>query len=300
MANNKSNSQLPVAAALALASLCFSPFVHAQESASTSDQPDSPRTYLGFDVNEYPGDAALPSLKRTFAFAGYWLNVPPGAKQNNWTGKRAEFLKNNFGFLVLFNGRLDRELTSAQRTAELAAGDAKSAIAAAQREGFPTATIIFLDQEEGGRLLPEQLEYVLSWVDAVNSNGFRAGVYCSGMPAKEGKTTITTANDIREHEAGRAISYFVYNDRCPPSPGCATSKMPPPPSTSGVPVAAVWQFAQSPRRHEFTKFCSATYSADGNCYPPATTNSATAISKQNAGIFLDLDSATSPDPSSGR
>jgi hypothetical protein len=298
MANTKSNFQLPIVTALALVSLLFSPpLIHAQKTAPGTQQ-DSPHTYLGFDVNEYPGDAALPSLKQTFAFAGYWLNVPPGAKQNNWTGKRAEFLKNNFGFLVLFNGRLDRELASAQHSSELAAADAKSAIAAAQREGFPAGTIIFLDQEEGGRLLPEQMSYVLSWVDAVSQNGFRAGVYCSGMPAKEGKTTITTANDIREHEAHRDISYFVYDDRCPPSPGCVPAKTPPSPAASGVPFAAVWQFAQSPRRHEFTKSCSATYSPDGNCYPPTT--AATAISKQNAGIYLDLDSATSPDPSNGR
>jgi hypothetical protein len=296
----KSTSHLPIiitAIAFALLSLS-SPLARAQESAPTSNQPDSPHTYLGFDVNEYPGDAALTSLKQTFAFAGYWLNVPPGAKQNNWIGKRAEFLKNGFGFLVLFNGRFDRELNSPSHAAELAATDAKSAIAAARREGFPANTIIFLDQEEGGRLLPEQMEYVLAWVDAINSNGFRAGVYCSGMPAKEGKTTITTANDIRVHENGRAIWYFIYNDRCPPSPGCAVAKNPPPPTASGVPFAAVWQFAQSPRRHEFTKSCSATYSADGNCYPP--TNAATQISKQNAGIYLDLDSATSPDPSNGR
>ena len=43
---------------------------------------------------------------------------------------------------------------------------------------------------------------------------------------------------------------------------------------------------------------AATYSADGNCYPPP--NAATAISKTNDGIFLDLDSAASPDPSAGR
>jgi hypothetical protein len=294
----KSTSHLPIIiTAIGFALRWFSPsLAQAQESPST--QQDSLHTYLGFDVNEYPGDAALPSLKQTFAFAGYWLNVPPGTKQNNWIGKRAEFVKNGFGFLVLFNGRLDRELNSPPHAAGLAATDAKSAGAAARSEGFPANTIIFLDQEEGGRLLPEQMEYVLSWVDAINSNGFRAGVYCSGMSSKEGKTTITTANDIRAHEASRAISYFIYNDKCPPSPGCAVAKPPPPPAASGVPFAEVWQFAESPRRHEFTKSCSATYSADGNCYPPTT--AATEISKHNAGIVLDLDTATSPDPSNAR
>jgi Domain of unknown function (DUF1906) len=281
-----------LAAALAVISLSLLAFrpAPAQENAS--------RIYLGFDVNEYPGAPALPALRKTFAFAGYWLNVPPGADGNNWTGKRAEFVKNNFGFLVLFNGRLDKELSSVSHATELAASDAQSAIAAAKREGFPANTIIFLDQEEGGRLLDEQMAYVLRWVDLINATGFRAGIYCSGMSVKEGKTTITTAADVHEHEGSRAIAYFIYNDKCPPSPGCALTKNPPSPASSGTPFASVWQFAQSPRRREFTKSCSATYSADGNCYPPP--NAATAASKTNGGIFLDLDSATSPDPSAGR
>lgn len=261
-------------------------------------QKNPSRVYLGFDVNEYPSDQTLPALRKTFAFAGYWLNVPPGADENNWSGKRAEFVKNDFGFLVLFNGRLDKELSSPSRAVELAALDAKSAIAAAQREGFPSHTIIFLDQEEGGRLLDEQMAYVLKWVDLINAAGFRAGVYCSGMPVKEGKTTITTAQDVRKHQAGRAIAYFVYNDKCPPSPGCALPKNPLPPASSGIPFASVWQFAQSPRRREFTKSCAATYNADGNCYPPP--NAATAVAKTNGGILIDLDSATSPDPSAAR
>jgi hypothetical protein len=293
-----SHFRLPIAAALLFTSLfCSRPRASSQQPPSAARE-DSPHTFLGFDVNDYPGDAALPALKKTFAFAGYWLNVPPGAKQNNWIGKRAEFVKNGFGFLVLFNGRLDRELKSETNAAALGVSDAKSAIAAARREGFPAGTIIFLDQEEGGRLLPEQMAYVLSWVDTINANSFRAGIYCSGMPAKEGKATITTANDIREHQTSRAISYFIYNDKCPPSLGCAIAKNPPPPAASGIAFAAVWQFAQSPRRHEFTRSCSATYSADGNCYPPST--AANEIPKKNKPIYLDLDSATSADPSAGR
>src|SRR5580692_4313891 len=91
-------------------------------------QENPSRVYLGFDVNEYPSDQALPALRKTFAFAGYWLNVPPGADENNWSGKRAQFVKNDFGFLVLFNGRLDKELSSVSHATELAASDAQSAI----------------------------------------------------------------------------------------------------------------------------------------------------------------------------
>jgi hypothetical protein len=39
-----------------------------------------PRTYLGFDRDLYPGDAAFPTLRKTFAFTGYWLSPPPTEK----------------------------------------------------------------------------------------------------------------------------------------------------------------------------------------------------------------------------
>jgi hypothetical protein len=253
----------------------------------------SEAAYLGFDRNEYPGDSSLPALKQSFSFAGYWLNAPPGAKSNGWAGKRGILRNKGFGFLVLFNGRVSGELKRAADPAALAAEDARNAIKNAQREDFSPGTVIFLDQEEGGRLLPKQQEYLLGWVDGIISAGFRAGVYCSGIPVKEGRNqTITTANDIHDHAGSRKIVYFVYNDVCPPSPGCANSKSPPPTSASGTPFADIWQFAQSPRRNDFARACPANYGRDGNCYPPTG---------DSAGrIYLDLDSATSADPSGGR
>jgi hypothetical protein len=92
--------------------------------------------YLGFDGNDYPGDAALASLKATFAFSGYWLNAPPGEKFSNWVGKRAPLQEEGFGFLVLFNGRLDKELKSTKQAAILGKADAADAVQDALREGF--------------------------------------------------------------------------------------------------------------------------------------------------------------------
>ncbi|HXZ14139.1 MAG TPA: glycoside hydrolase domain-containing protein [Candidatus Sulfotelmatobacter sp.] len=251
------------------------------------------RSHLGFDRNEYPGDALLPALRRTFSFTGYWLNNPSGATVNSWTGKRAILVQAGFGFLLLFNGRLDRELKRAGDPAALGATDGQTAAASSGHEGFHPGAVIFLDQEEGGRMLPEQLAYLLAWVDAVSSAGFGAGIYCSGMPAREGHgQAVITANDIREHAGSRPIVYFVFNDACPPAPGCAYSSAAPSPASSGVAFASVWQFAQSPRRREFTKACRVTYNRDGNCYAPGTASA--------SAIDVDLDSATSPDPSSGR
>jgi len=250
------------------------------------------RSYLGFDLNTYPGDAALPILRKTFSFGGYWLSPPPEAKQNTWVGKRRLMLAQKFGFLILYNGPRSRELKSPAQSGKKGTADAANAVAAAKKEGFPLHAIIFLDVEEGGRLPANYHTYLRAWVDELARAGYRAGVYCSGMPVNEGQgVIITTADDIRSNLGQRDLAYFVYNDACPPSPGCIIPKNSPPPSASGISFAVVWQFAQSPRRKEFTAHCAATYNHDGNCYAPGDAAHA---------WFLDLNSATTPDPSNGR
>ena len=80
-------------------------------------------SYLGFDHNDYPGDAVLDGLAQDFAFCGYWLNAPPGETSDSWLGKRAILRSHGFGFLVLFNGRLDKELKSARDPKALGSND---------------------------------------------------------------------------------------------------------------------------------------------------------------------------------
>ncbi len=176
----------------------------------------------------YPGDENLQLLRETFSYAGFWLNPPPGEKTNTWSGKRQPLQSAGFGFLVLFNGRLYTALKTLPNAAKLGKSDAQTAIASARREGFPSGAIIFLDQEEGGRMLPEQKAYIYAWVDGVAAGGFRAGIYCSGIAAME-DGGVVTAEDVRQNAAGRKIAYWVANDACPPSPGCAFPKRPPSP-----------------------------------------------------------------------
>lgn len=250
-------------------------------------------SFLGFDSNDYPGDANLKVLRQAFSFTGYWLNNPPGEKSNSWVGKRKAVESAGFGFLVLYNGRLYAELKNVSRAAVLGKADAQGAVAAAKREGFPRDTIIFLDQEQGGRMLPEQKAYIYTWVDTVSANSFRAGIYCSGIAAPEsGGGRIVTANDIQQNSHGRKILYFVTNDACPPAPGCVAAKPSPSPQESGTSFADIWQFAQSPKRKDVAAGCPANYNADGNCYPPNLDPAQQ--------LHVDLDTASSPDPSHGR
>ncbi|HTU63862.1 MAG TPA: hypothetical protein VMF89_35600, partial [Polyangiales bacterium] len=74
--------------------------------------------YLGFDRNDYPGDDVMARMQRdhaAFAFTGYWLTNPPGAHGNSWLHKREVLKQQGWGFLLLADGRYDKEILRAQR-----------------------------------------------------------------------------------------------------------------------------------------------------------------------------------------
>jgi hypothetical protein len=254
-----------------------------------SANPAKTGTYFGFDRNEYPGDNLLSALHRSFAYTGYWLNNPPGDSGNTWTGKRVLLKSNGFGFMVLYNGRLDAQLTG-KDAAALGRSDALDAISAASREGFAPGAILFLDQEEGGRLAPEQAAYLFAWIEAIRESHYRPGVYCSGIPVAEGSGKITTAEQILNHEGDKPVALWVVNDEFPPAPGCVLPKNALAPASSGIKQALVWQYARSPR----TKFAghAVGYASDGTCYVPGI--------PQSAQTFVDLNVSASQDPSRGR
>jgi Domain of unknown function (DUF1906) len=247
--------------------------------------------YLGFDRNDYPGEANLPILRESFSYIGYWLSNPPGETSNSWAGKREVLKSSGFGFLVLFNGRLEAQLHHKAATRGLL--DGQAAVGAGRREGFPAHTIIFLDLEEGGRLSPQQKDYIYAWVDAVNASRFRAGVYCSGIPVQEDKNTfITTADDIRKTAGQRDITYWVVQDTCPPSPGCSFPRQPGSPAASKISYPEVWQFVRSPKQPESAGKCGGYNTLDGNCYPPGIDPA--------SHLHVDVNTATSADPSHAR
>ncbi|MGB9465759.1 MAG: glycoside hydrolase domain-containing protein [Candidatus Acidiferrum sp.] len=256
-----------------------------------SQEQQAPRAYLGFDLNIFPGKNPLPALRKTFFFSSYWLSPPPGEKTNTWLGKRDLLRSQGFGFLLLYRGPLSRELKNGAAAVQKGILDARNATATAKQEGFPAEAIIFLDIEEGGRLPAAYHAYLRAWAGRLAEAGYRAGAYCSGIPVKEERgVTITTADDIRAHAPSADFVYFIFNDVCPPSPGCTFPQNPPSPATGGIPYAALWQFAQSPRRMDRTAHCAPGYHTDGNCYAPSDTAHA---------WFLDVDTATSSDPSNG-
>lgn len=149
----------------------------------------------------------------------------------------------------------------------------------------------------GGRLLTDQAAYIRAWIDAVRGRGARAGIYRSAIDVGEGDSRINTAENILQLEKAESaknvsdVSLWVANDQCPPAPGCTTANLQP---SAGARLAdrqqiAVWQYAQSPRRPQFSASCPKNAAPDGNCYAPNLPHSPQS--------FVDLDVATSPDPS---
>jgi len=250
---------------------------------------------VGFDRNEYPGDDLMAAMHGTFAFAGYWLTNPPGESANAWVGKREALKQQGWGFLLLANGKLEAEILKAGKkgtaASDLGRKDAATAIAAAKSEGFPKGAIVFLDQEEGGRLTDVQAGYLLGWTEAVAASDYKPGVYASGQPVEDDPGVwIDTVQDIRGRvkKGGlHEVAIFDAQDACPPAPGCTVNAKPL--TEAGEPDVVAWQYSQSPRRPEITKSCGKTYAADGNCYAPG-------FSK----VFLDMDAAKTSDPSGGR
>ena len=162
---------------------------------------------------------------RPFAFTGYWLNNPPGATVNTWRGKRKTIEAMGYGFLLLFNRREYSQLKASGNAARVGSSDAAAAVKSATHEGFPKGSILFLDQEQGGRMLPEQRAYIHAWVGGVVRGGYRAGVYCSGIAFHELATaSVVTADDIRDHAGSREIHFFVANDQCGPIAGLRLSE----------------------------------------------------------------------------
>jgi hypothetical protein len=280
-----------IAAALILFSCRATPQPDARAAAPAQE---SPHAFLGFDRNIFPGNDALAVLRKSFAFSSYWLSPPPGEKTNTWLGQRVALRSQGFGFLLLYRGRESSEVKTYAAAVEKGTADARNSASVAKSEGFPAQSIIFLDIEEGGRLPETYHIYLRAWNAELRRMGFLPGLYCSGIPVNEGpKVTIITADDIRAHAPSKELAFvfFIFNDVCPPSPGCTFPQNPPSPATGGIPFAEVWQFAQSPRRMERTAHCAPGYHTDGNCYAPGDAAHA---------WFLDVNSATSGDPSNGR
>jgi len=162
----------------------------------------------------------------------------------------------------------------------------RECVAAAKSEGFASGTSL-LDIEEGAvcRQLPRVSRGL---VRGAHPRGYHPGVYCSGMPVKE---TRRHYHHSRRHSQRSRVTrhhHLGLYDFCPPSPGCAF------PQTRLAffehRLRGRLAIPRNPRAARNSPRMPAKYAPDGNCYSPGDIAHS---------WFLDVNTATSPDPSGG-
>jgi hypothetical protein len=173
--------------------------------------------YRGFDVRDYPGDAAMRRLRRAYRWAGYYL-PSPNHPSDSWAGTWPRLRDMGYGVAVLYVGQQRGDLT-----AEQAVNDAREAAAGARDDHFEAGTIVFLDIERRDGVDAEMALYASTWVATLRGESvFRPGVYCH----------VSNAEALRR-KLGE-LTFWVAGG--PGSFDVTTS-----PSASGIGFARAWQ-----------------------------------------------------------
>lgn len=165
--------------------------VSAETPTKTHSTSPGDETYLGFDTNKYPGDAAMSAWKKSgkYDWVGYYLQAPCHS-DGSWTGKRARLSKEGWGMAVIYVGQQtwNKPIPVSNATgsdcsrsfvnASQGKRDARDAIAKAKRDGFEKGTVIFLDIEAMNSIPNQMRDYYRTWTREVLADGtYRPGIY---------------------------------------------------------------------------------------------------------------------------
>lgn len=163
------------------------------------------RPHLGFDTRVYPGTATLRAWQQAgapYSWIGYYL-PSPCHRETSWRGTRDSLRALGLGTAVLYVGQQTwgRTPSPGSRAEALArtrgeqcnahfvsaaqgARDGDDAARQARAEGFPAATIVFLDIERMDVLAPAMRQYYAAWTRAVLADGrYRPGAYVHAVNA---------------------------------------------------------------------------------------------------------------------
>jgi hypothetical protein len=178
----------------------------------------------GFDTRDYPGDDVM---RRWFAaspyrWVGYYLPAPCYTG-TTWSGRRSALSQMGWGFAVLFVGEQDwsamraapgdtvpvaepgARCVTANLTAENGAAHAAAAEVAAAADGFPDATIVFLNVERVERVSPELEAYVRGWVATMLDRGrYTPGLYAHDVNAAELHALVAASSRGADAPSGLA------------------------------------------------------------------------------------------------
>jgi Domain of unknown function (DUF1906) len=188
-------------------------------------------SYAGFDRADCPTLDVMQRLKTetNLAWCGFYLPAPSQAG-TTWRGKRAPLVAQGWGLAPVYVGQQVTGPGSHLVTAEQGTIDGAHAAQAMSAEGFPQKSWVYLDCEEGPPFTAARRAYLGAWVDAVEVNGFCAGVYCSFLFAAQ----------VAALRPGARIWAFHVKTTSPHLVG-GTTFASPDPATSGFPGATIWQ-----------------------------------------------------------
>ena len=169
--------------ALVALTLAFATLGGCATSRPSTDAP--PAGHPGFDLWQYPGDAAMLAWRADspYEWVGYYLPAPCH-RDASWAGTRTRLERMGWGTAVLYVGQQMFEGTPdsvpqdgpilCSRTLLTAAqgrGDARDAILKATAEGFPTGTTVFLDIEKVNEVSDSLRAYFRAWQAEVLAEG---------------------------------------------------------------------------------------------------------------------------------
>lgn len=197
--------------------------------------------FAGIDRLAYPGDAIMQQLWNTtnLTWTGFYLAPAPSQGNTSWMTRLAFLRQMGWGIAPIYVGQQQPEpnspgshnITAAQGTL-----DAADAIMLATTAGFSPESVIYLDIETGGPIQPGLAAYYQNWVQGVVAGGFRPGVYCSFLLARQFRTLdnrpVFWVFNISKFRSGHTATYQN------PFPA-------PEPVFSSVEFAAAWQLAHN-------------------------------------------------------
>lgn len=150
------------------------------DTGVAQDDPGPP-PYVMLDTAIYPGRNWL---KRVYDHSNTWAFIfyLPDAPSHSWTsyrGKRQEMVDIGFGLAPTYVGQQLSGPGSKILTAEQGRLDGKDAARKMREEGFPEASVCYLDVE-GGDVNSRLVDYAAAWINEVNDHTpYEAGMYAS-------------------------------------------------------------------------------------------------------------------------
>jgi Domain of unknown function (DUF1906) len=215
--------------------------------------------HAGMDTSTYPGDSKMAALRATtnLSWCGFYLAPAPSHPNRSWMDRREHLVQAGWGLAPLYLGQQEAGPGSHLVTAAQGLKDGDHACHLALEAGFPVGSIIYLDLEKGGPISAAVAQYLARWSERVAAGGFVPGAYCSHTSAA---SALHAVADLCLW-VFKVLNVDVAVDKVAPFKDDD-------PARSHVASATVWQWAQN---------CKVA--------TPAGT------------VLVDLDTATSPDPS---